>query len=925
MRTQYYCKNKSRLQAIRDFIYIFNWYEISEKSTKKLTERLRELIKQNFDIDWIETATVKEIDDKTIRASSGTNYLFLRLNDEETKVNLEIDDGRTDQFTVRRENGNLNVYTKFNGIDYLEVSPDQITLTVYFIHNLPNHGASNPVPNDPNLALSKENVEIKGGVRFKEIHIGSVDIGKEENILALTLKEKTRSDFSIYTFRVVRSPTDPRPPGGFDPQLSEIEFSFKIGCPSEFDCKSIPGCPPEKLSEPVIDYLAKDYSSFRRLILDRLSTIMPDWKERNPADGGIVLVEILAYAADYLSYFQDAVATEAYLGTARKRVSIRRHARLLDYFMHDGCNARVWVQIQVKHFADGLVLPGHREEENLPGTQLLTKINESPGALDQDNFNPELAVGAQVFETMHDITLYEAHNEMQFYTWGDKECCLPKGATRAWLCDNRNKRLLLQKGDVLIFEERIGLITEQGANSSHRHAVRLISVKPEAKISQDEDGKRIPGDIVIDPLTDQAIVEIEWDLQDALPFSLCISTKNNENASVALGNIVLADHGKTFPKPEKLEKNPINGSYYLKYGPLSQQGRVKELKSQNLVLFDKEAPAKHAFSWRLSDVLPAVKLYDTKNYETWTVQRDLLNSNRSSREFVVEMEDDGKAYLRFGDDALGKRPTSDMIATATYRIGNGLAGNVSADAICHVITKKSGIIGVRNPLPAYGGIDPEPIDQVRLYAPQAFRIQERAVTEQDYAGVAQRHPEIQKAVATRRWTGSWYTIFITVDRKGGLPIDDKFKKQLCGFLERFRLAGHDIEIEPPEFVPLDIAFTVCVAPGYYRSDVKKALLETFSNADLPDGRRGFFHPDNFTFGQPVYLSKVVAAIMQVPGIVWVDTDDTPTNCFRRWGQDSHGELAESRISMDRLEVARLDNDPNEPENGKIEFYMKGGL
>jgi hypothetical protein len=97
--------------------------------------------------------------------------------------------------------------------------------------------------------------------------------------------------------------------------------------------------------------------------------------------------------------------------------------------------------------------------------------------------------------------------------------------------------------------------------------------------------------------------------------------------------------------------------------------------------------------------------------------------------------------------------------------------------------------------------------------------------------------------------------------------------------------------------------------------------------DLPDGRRGFFHPDNFTFGQPVYLSQVVAAAMQVPGVAWVDTDDTPPkpNRFRRWGQASHGELAAGRISLGRLEIARLDNDPNRPENGKLEFIMEGGL
>ena len=78
-------------------------------------------------------------------------------------------------------------------------------------------------------------------------------------------------------------------------------------------------------------------------MLDRLAITLPQWQERSPADLGVMLVELMAYAADHLSYYQDAIATEAYLGTARKRVSVRRHARLLDYLMNDGCNARVWV------------------------------------------------------------------------------------------------------------------------------------------------------------------------------------------------------------------------------------------------------------------------------------------------------------------------------------------------------------------------------------------------------------------------------------------------------------------------------------------------------------------------------------------------------------------------------------------------------
>jgi hypothetical protein len=163
-------------------------------------------------------------------------------------------------------------------------------------------------------------------------------------------------------------------------------------------------------------------------------------------------------------------------------------------------------------------------------------------------------------------------------------------------------------------------------------------------------------------------------------------------------------------------------------------------------------------------------------------------------------------------------------------------------------------------------------------------------------------------------------MFITVDRKGGRPVNAAFETDLRLFLEKFRLAGHDLEIDAPRYVPLEITLTVCLKAGYVRGAVKQALLETFSNASRPGERLGFFHPDNLTFGQTIYLSQLVAAAMQTPGVEWVEVTR-----FQRWGESSHGELADGRIRLERLEIARLDNDLNAPENGKIEFVMEGGL
>jgi predicted phage baseplate assembly protein len=225
---------------------------------------------------------------------------------------------------------------------------------------------------------------------------------------------------------------------------------------------------------------------------------------------------------------------------------------------------------------------------------------------------------------------------------------------------------------------------------------------------------------------------------------------------------------------------------------------------------------------------------------------------------------------------------------------------------------------VRNPLPASGGTDPEPLANVRLYAPQAFRTQERAVTEADYADVAGRHPEVQKAAATLRWTGSWYTVFVTVDRKGGRPVDATFKSTLRTFLDRYRLAGYDLEIESPVFIPLDIALSICVSPGYLKSSVEAALFDAFSTAN-------FFNPDNFTFGQPLYLSQLIARALRVAGVISVDTTDVEPNRFQRQGSARQPIPRDGELRFDRLEIPQVLTDSSRPEAGRIQFFLTGGL
>lgn len=787
-----------------------------------------------------------------------------------------------------------------NGIDYLEVDPSQTQLIVHFVHDLPGGGGADPVPADPGAALKKEHVRIGGGVRVQNIRVLSIAASGKQ----LTVEVDAPGDFSTYRLILAGSAQSAMPPPGFDPLLSQVEFSFKVDCPNEFDCRSTRVCPTEERSEPTLDYLAKDYASFRRLMLDRLSRLMPDRRERSPADLQVALVELLAYVGDHLSYFQDAVATEAYLGTARRRVSVRRHARLLDYAMHEGANARAWVCLEVDTSVGPAGLALAR------GTRVVTQSADAGASLAPAEFDALVASGrAVVFETMHAATLHHAHNRIRLYTWGDSECCLPRGATRATLRYEPSAPVSLVAGDLLIFEEVKDPASGDSADAdpSHRHAVRLTRVR-------DQDG----ANPLLDPLTNVPIVEIEWAQADALPFPLCVSglvqqggtAQPISDVSVARGNVVLADHGRTIvAEPLVPPAAPARGRYRprLALAPLTYATALSP-----------DAPAAAAMQTDPRRAEPAVTLLGEAG--VWEYRRDLLESAKFAPHFVAEVESGETTLLRFGDDVYGRAPKPGAAFTATYRVGNGGAGNVGAEALTRVVAADARITRVRNPLAAAGGTDPESLEQVRLYAPQAFRVPERAVTELDYALMAQRHAEVQSAAATFRWTGSWHTAFVTVDRRGGAAVDAAFEAEMRTHLEPFRMAGYDLEIDNPVFVPLEIVLRVCVESRYFRSDVKRVLLEVYGNYALPDGRRGFFHPDNFSFGQAVYLSELYRVGMQVEGVDFIEVTK-----FQRWGKAANHELENGVLSTARLEVIRLDNDPSFPENGRIQFDMMGGL
>lgn len=1026
-----------------------------------------------------------------------------------------------------------------NGIDYLEVDERQRVLTVFFLGKAP-------------AEIRKVNIVIEGGTRIRDIRVVKIrlcriDDPERDDCLKVFVDQP--GDYSTYTLKLVNAyggrPSD-EPFDGFDPRYAQIDFSFKANCPTDLDCKAEDLCAPEAQDEPEINYLAKDYSSFRQLILDRLALIMPEWKERHVPDIGIALVELLAYTGDYLSYYQDAVGTESYLDTARQRISVRRHATLVDYQMHEGCNARAWVCLEVNTDLTGInpqdIYFITRANSLLPPKSDTSSSGRAVLAKEElEKVRPDLyeAFEPLVQDVHQPLNFYREHNELYFYTWRDSECCLPRGATSATLDDDPReesedqppppppppneddyeygqgagnakqehkyqqqayqkppddydypvpeeepqRRLRLRAGDVLIFEEVLGPHTGEAedADPTHRHAVRLTKVE-----------------LDVDHLTGRLVVNIEWAQEDALPFALCISSigrapecKLIENVSIARANVVLCDHGRTiwsdeWPVPASdeedagcfavgeprettlrsgyfrpvLDKSPLTHCVPLMQAPviarrqskalggmmarvralivqmLKQTRRGKPLSEEQLselkVIFNERylrqiglslpskkeqyAPpdaeeqagalerllsryerflekkrrrlevlrrralagyvitemerrelsalfgqnlilalglagdsmlgaASAALRQNPRDAVPCITVYDapppaasseqsetnetaTDERKVWTPVRNLLGSKPRDRHFVAEVDDEGLAHLRFGNNELGRTPLANSTLQARYRVGQGRAGNVGAESIAHLVfrDKKTGtaddVWRVRNPLAARGGTVPERLEEVKLFAPTAFRkVLQRAVTAEDYASLAESGNEttVQQAAASLRWAGSWYEMQVAVDPRGTQEAGERLFEEVSDSLAPVRRMGHDLSVRLARYVPLDIELVVCVLPQYLRGHVKAALADLFSNRRLPNGQLGLFHPDNLTFGDNIYLSKLVAAAQSVPGV-----ETVMVSRLQRLYEGRNREIENGVLPLGPLEVARLDNDPSFPERGKLQLTMRGG-
>ncbi|WP_435592812.1 baseplate J/gp47 family protein [Nocardia sp. bgisy118] len=245
----------------------------------------------------------------------------------------------------------------------------------------------------------------------------------------------------------------------------------------------------------------------------------------------------------------------------------------------------------------------------------------------------------------------------------------------------------------------------------------------------------------------------------------------------------------------------------------------------------------------------------------WTRRDSLAFSRTDNFDFVIEVDDEDRAFVVFGDDVLGAIPPAGARIVASYRVGGGQAGNVAAGAIQTLVSAPQlALLGatVSNPVSASGGAERESIEHAVEHAPAVFRSLRRAVTAGDYEALARNFKGVAKVRAV---SAAWSVVTLYVAPDGRGKVSDVLEAELKGYFEDKRMLTQIVEIADVDYVPIYVTAEIGVQGFYVRADVVAAVQA--AAAEL-------LRFDRVDFGQTVYLSKFYEQSQDVPGVQFVN-------------------------------------------------------
>lgn len=283
----------------------------------------------------------------------------------------------------------------------------------------------------------------------------------------------------------------------------------------------------------------------------------------------------------------------------------------------------------------------------------------------------------------------------------------------------------------------------------------------------------------------------------------------------------------------------------------------------------------------------------TGEVETWTRVDDFLSSKPEDRHYRLNAT---TGVVQFGDGDRGRIPdaTADIIAIE-YRHGGGARGNKAAEGtIKSPRTALVGVDKVRNERPAVGGSDEQTLEEILLEGPTLLRRRGRAVTPEDFKGIAEEIGGIKHAIALPLFhpdhpdvkVPGALTVVIVPDNEDRPPKPSSdLIAAVCAKLDTVRLLTTEVFVKGPEYQEVRIEARVSANPYASFDKVSRDVLKALD--ELLDPRRG-------TFGKELFPTVIYSTILRVKDVVGVLSMNVYVDGRRHIGLD------EVRVPSDSL-------------------------
>lgn len=347
---------------------------------------------------------------------------------------------------------------------------------------------------------------------------------------------------------------------------------------------------------------------------------------------------------------------------------------------------------------------------------------------------------------------------------------------------------------------------------------------------------------------------VDYHIKSAIPATVDVVLYKNDDTpigqdiTIPLNTEFTSSDGKTWISTKTVIW--YKDSYYVTV-PLVQQKSVGvpdriqlgNILSPDSIIYITDIPSDQKY------VEGSMNLYI--NDEPWILVDTFAYSSSRDKVYKVEIDEQTRPYIKFGDGQFGMKPEYNATIEASYSLTYGSAGNIATNNFTTVpqdIQVIDNKITINNVIPATGGSDYETFNMLKNHIPLSIKTLGVAITKEDFEAIAKMVGGVDKAYANYV-CGRYVEIYITPD--GGGEASSALLDSVEKTISKSKVITTSIEVLSTHKSQVFLDITITGKKSFKSNDISNQVKKALTTA---------YDYNNSDINKPVRLSDIYALI-----------------------------------------------------------------